>query len=164
MVAILRQYHRSLTQEYINHVLRPSESCNVPNFQNYFKLSFLKTNYNFIGKQKFPRGRIEGAKEKMRILGATKLKSFSARPQTIFDTYYDFDKNRNVPNFRIPPIGRSIRVTDLEGKPICIGRRHVRRGRFRLCYRKSTYEQQRLHAFELLDKCFSILKQVGEFF
>ena len=66
-----------------------------------------------------------------------------------------------MPNFKIPPLGRSIRITDLKGNPICIGRRHVRRGRFRLCYKKSTFEQQRTHAFALLDHCFSILDQVG---
>ena len=114
----------------------------------------------FLGKQKFPRGKIEGATAKMRILGVNKLRSFTARPRTVFDTYYHFAKERNVPNFQIPPLGRSIRVTDLEGKPICIGRRQVRRGRYRLCYKKSTYEQQRLHAFELLDACFSLLVQV----
>ena len=96
----------------------------------------------------------------MRILGVNKLRTFTARPQTVFDTYYDFSKKKNVPNFRIPPIGRSIRITDLKGQPICIGRRHVRRGRFRLCYKKSTFEQQRVHAYELLDQCFSLLTQV----
>ena len=96
----------------------------------------------------------------MRILGINKLRNFTARPKTIFDTYFDFQKGRNVPNFQIPPLGRSIRITDLKGNPICIGRRRVRRGRFRLCYKKSTFEEQKVHAFALLDTSFSILTQV----
>lgn len=118
--------------------------------------------YHFLDKQKFPKGKIKGATEKMRILGVNKLRYFSARPKTIFDEYFDFDKQRMVPNFQIPPIGRSIRITDLKGEAICIGRKAVRRGRYRLCYKKSSIQQQREHAFELLDQSFNILEQDGD--
>lgn len=96
----------------------------------------------------------------MRILGATKLRNFPVRPRTVFDTYYDFEQKKEVPNFQIPPIGRSIRVTDLDGNPICIGRRKVQRGRFRLVYSKIDFITQRQKAFEMLDLCFEILTQV----
>ena len=117
-----------------------------------------------LGKQKFPRGRIKGAPEKMRILGVNKLRNFTARPRTMFDEYFHFGLKRMVPNFSIPPIGRSIRITDLKGQPICVGRRAVRRGRFRLVYKKSSVLEQKVHGFLLLDACFPLLEQVIKLF
>ena len=115
----------------------------------------------FEGKQKFPRGQIVGAKAKMKRLGQLKFGHFEARLRTIFDKFYHFALEREVPNFSIPPLGRDIRVTNLKGEPICIGRRAVNRGRFRLVYQKISFENQQSHAFELLDKCFHILDQVS---
>ena len=96
----------------------------------------------------------------MRLVGQQKFAHFEARPRTLFDQYYDFVLEREVPNFAIPPLGRDIRVTNLKGEPICIGRRTVKRGRFRLVYKKMSYTEQLLHAFELLDTSFEILTQV----
>ena len=96
----------------------------------------------------------------MKILGVNKLRNFTARPRTQFDEYYHFGLQRMVPNFSIPPLGRDIRVTDLKGNPICIGRRAVRRGRFRLVYKKSSIARQKLHGFQLLDECFPLLEKV----
>ena len=95
----------------------------------------------------------------MRILGVNKLRHFTARPRTIYDEYYNFAEQRMVPNFSIPPLGRSIRITNLKGEAICIGRKAVRRGRFRLAYKKSTFQQQREHAYKLLDTSYNILEQ-----
>lgn len=97
----------------------------------------------------------------MRVLGVTKLRNHPVRPKTIFDTFYSFDLEKNVPNFGIPPLGRNIRVTDLDGNAICIGRRKVHRGRFRLVYKKIDFNSQRLKAFEMLDLSFEILEQVS---
>ena len=95
----------------------------------------------------------------MRILGVNKLRYFNARPRTVFDEYFDFAKQKMVPNFQIPPLGRNIRLTNLKGEAICIGRKAVRRGRFRLSYKKSSQQQQREHAFELVDASFKVLEQ-----
>ena len=98
----------------------------------------------------------------MRILGITKLRNFPIRPKTMFLTYFDFKLGRERPNFDVPPLGRDIRVTDLNGNPICIDRRKVRRGRFRLVYKKITLLEQKVQAFRMLDDCFCILEQVSE--
>ena len=97
----------------------------------------------------------------MRELGRKKFRSFTARPRTVYDTYYSFDLERSVPNFFIPPLGRDIRVTNLSGEPICLGRRAAGRGRYRLVYKKITIAEQHLHAYALLDQSFEILEKVG---
>lgn len=99
----------------------------------------------------------------MRLLGRTKFSNFEARPKTLFDRYFDFAKQKEVYNFQIPPIGRDIRVTNLKGEPICIGRRAVQRGRFRLIYKKISYAEQMEHAFDLIDTCFGLLEKVKIF-
>lgn len=96
----------------------------------------------------------------MKQLGLVKLRYFTARPRTVYDTYYSFTAGKNVLNFSVPPLGRDIRVTNLKGEPICIGRRAVKRGRYRLIYQKITYEDQLSHAFDLLDQSFSLLSKV----
>ena len=96
----------------------------------------------------------------MRMLGVSKLRNHPVRPKTVFDTYFDFSKQKEVPNFQIPPLGRDIRVTDFDGNPICIGRRRVQRGRFRLVYKKINYQSQRVKAFEMLDLSFELLEKV----
>ena len=93
-------------------------------------------------------------------VGRKKFSAFEARPRTIYHYFFHFGLQREVPNFEIPPIGRDIRITNLKGEPICIGRRTVRRGRFRLIYQKMGIQDQLEHAFELLDTCFLILNQV----
>ena len=94
----------------------------------------------------------------MALLGRRHLRNFKARPKIIYDTYFDFSKNKMVPNFRIPPLGRNIRVTDLKGNPIVLSHRRVQGGKFRVVYKKIDYQSQREAAFRLLDSCFSILR------
>ena len=67
----------------------------------------------------------------MKDFGARKLRLFRSQPQVCYDTYFNFTKNRNVPNYDIPPLGKTIRVTNLSGEPIILNRRKVRGGEFR---------------------------------
>ena len=67
----------------------------------------------------------------MRDYGARMLRTYKNQLKTEYDTYYNFDVGRIVYNYRIPPLGRAIRVTDLKGEPIIINRRRVQGGSFR---------------------------------
>ena len=67
---------------------------------------------------------------------------------------------REVPNYAVPPQGKTIRITDMEGNLIPFSRKRVKAGKFRTVYRKITFPDQKTRAFELLDACFSILQQV----
>ena len=94
----------------------------------------------------------------MAALGRRHLRNFCARPKIMYDMYYNFSEEKMVPNFRIPPLGRDIRVTDLKGDPIVLTHRRVQGGKFRVVYKKIDYQDQREAAFELLDTCFTILR------
>ena len=67
----------------------------------------------------------------MKDYGARMLRTYRAQPKTEYDTYFDFSKGRSVPNYYIPPLGRSIRVTDLSGQPIILTKRKVQGGEYR---------------------------------
>ena len=120
--------------------------------------TFLILNTNpSLGKQKFPRGKIAGAADKMQSLGQRRLRNFTARPKIQYDSYYDFSLKRERPNFAVPPLGRTIRVTDLKGNPIVLTRRKVRKGNFRVVYKKITFFEQKKAAFILIDEVFRLL-------
>ena len=63
-------------------------------------------------------------------------------------------------NFQVPREGRTVRVTTTEGEPIVLGRKKIRSGKFRLQYRKITYQEQLLRAFGLFDESIQLLEQV----
>ena len=106
MVVCLTQRQAGLKQEHINSILRPH-------------------------KQKFRRGPIPGAQAKMKQFGEKNLLFYRPQPRPTYDTYYDFSSKTMKPNLRIPPIGRTVRVTDLDGNPIVIKRRRVQGDKFR---------------------------------
>lgn len=85
----------------------------------------------WLEKQKFRRGRIDGAKAAMKDYGTRKLRVYTSQPQVKYHYYYNFEAKRNLPNFQIPPHGRAVRVTDLKGEPIVLTRRRVRGDKFR---------------------------------
>ena len=67
----------------------------------------------------------------MKDYGARMLRTYVARPRPVYDYYYNFESKRMMPNYNIPPLGRSIRVTDLTGKPIILSKRKVQGGDYR---------------------------------
>ena len=60
----------------------------------------------------------------------------------------------------MPPQGRTIRITDMEGNLIPFSRKRIRAGKYRTVYRKITFPEQQKQAFLLLDTCFDLLLQV----
>ena len=48
----------------------------------------------------------------------------------------------------------------MSGAPIRLGLRRVRSGHFRIVYKKSTFEEQLVHAYWLFDTSTQILQQV----
>ena len=67
----------------------------------------------------------------MKNYGARKLRCYRSQPEVIYDQYYDFSTERVVKNYEVPPLGRAVRVTDLQGEPIVLSRRKVRNGDYR---------------------------------
>ena len=77
-----------------------------------------------------------------------------------YDTYYNFDLERSVPNYAVPRIGRTVRVTDPLGKPIILGHKRVRSGKFRIQYSQITFEEQLVESFKLFDLSIHLLEKV----
>ena len=67
----------------------------------------------------------------MRDYGARMLRTYTKKPKVEYEKYYSFETEGLVNNYRIPPVGRTIRVTDLSGNPIILDRRKVQGGQFR---------------------------------
>ena len=108
-------------------------------------------------KQKFPRGKIAGARARMVEKGVSWLRYFRIQPKVRYDTYYNFSKGRNCFNYQVPPLGRLIRICDYQGNLISRPPRRLSGNRFRVRYETITFEQQRKAAFEMLDIIFPLL-------
>ena len=122
-------------QEYINSRLRPN-------------------------KRKFPTGRIPGAQLKMTSYGQYRLRSYQPMNRYQYDTYFNFDLWRSVPNFSVPRLGRTVRITDTKGEPIILGKRRIRSKKFRIQYEKHTFSDQLTYSFKIFDQCMELLEQV----
>ena len=67
----------------------------------------------------------------MKDYGVRMLRTYSSQPRVEYDRFYHFGLGRTVANYEIPPLGRSVRVTNLQGEPIVLNRRRVQGGKFR---------------------------------
>ena len=122
-------------QDYINSRLRPN-------------------------KRKFPTGRIPGAQLKMKSYGQYRLRTYKPMSNYQYDTYYNFDLERSVPNFSVPRLGKTVKITDTKGEPIILGQRRIRSNKYRIQYEKHTHFDQLTHAFKIFDQCMTLLEQV----
>ena len=146
-------------------VITRSQACRDQDFVN----SKLRPN-----KLRFPRGTIPGAKQKMLRYGEKHLRNY--RPQidyrysftnfkmnilrSRYHTYYNFDLERNVPNYQIPRTGRTVRITGPTGEALVLGRKRIRSGQFRVQYEKMSFQEQLEESFRLYDQSLSLLEQV----
>ena len=67
---------------------------------------------------------------------------------------------RSIPNYAVPRLGRTVRVTDPLGNQIVLGRKRIRSGKFRVQYSQITYEEQLEEAFRLFDMSLDLLEKV----
>lgn len=123
---------REKRQEAINRILRPN-----------------KTRFG-AAKIRDPFGVMERA-------GRMQLRFYKPQRQMVYEEYYDFKTNSVKLNYDVPTCGKTVRITDLEGNVLRDGRRSTRHGRYRVKYMKSTFIQQKIHAYKLLDECFVLM-------
>lgn len=109
-------------------------------------------------KQKFPRGRINGARACMTHKGVTRLRYFRVQPKVRYETYYCLETERIRLNYSVPPIGRTIRVCDYQGNLISRPPRRMSNHTLRVKYKTITFQQQLKAAFKMLDLIFPILE------
>lgn len=110
-------------------------------------------------KQKFPRGKINGARACMTHKGVSRLRYFRIQPKVRYETYFCFETWRNRYNYLVPPIGRTIRVCDYQGNLISRPPRRMSNQALRVKYKTITFEQQLVAAFHMLDLIFPILEE-----
>ena len=66
-----------------------------------------------------------------------------------------------MPNFAVPRIGRTVRITDPTGKQIKLGRKKIRSGKYRIQYSKISFQEQLEESFKLFDLSMELLEKVN---